>query len=163
MSGILGWSPGNQSAGPKPSRICARVNSRSLPVRCFGLVSGAACAPRPPPRAGPDVAPGSGKPYAQAGGPSAAKARLTVNTDRRAMIRIPCWLLICVLTLHSTFDRRALQPAKVPAGSDSGGKLLLIFAPSAAHSSREREGYPFVPGFPFWLLDWVEFITDANR
>ena len=97
MSGIFGWSPGNQSAGPKPSRICVRVNSRSLPARRFGVVSGGACAPRPPPPAGAAGAPGCGNPYAHAGGPSAANEAseaLTVNTDASAKIRIPDRLVI---------------------------------------------------------------------
>src|SRR5580658_6502005 len=102
MSGMGGWSAGNQSAGPKPSRICARVNSKLLPARRFGLVSGAACAPRPPAPAGAAGAPGCGKPYAQAGGPSAAKETLTANADASVIIRIPDELFIWCPTFYTT-------------------------------------------------------------
>ena len=39
-SGIGGWSPGNQSAGPKPSAICCRVKPRVLLDRGIGWRSG---------------------------------------------------------------------------------------------------------------------------
>src|SRR2546422_6399802 len=41
MSGIGGWSPGYQSAGPAPSRICAAVNDELLPGSLCIVGSGA--------------------------------------------------------------------------------------------------------------------------
>ncbi len=66
MSGIAGWSPGNQSAGPKPSEICCRVKLSVLPGSCLIEVSGAG-------GAAPGVG-GSGMAYAHAGGSPTARS-----------------------------------------------------------------------------------------
>src|SRR2546422_5895785 len=69
MSGIGGWSPGYQSAGPAPSRICAAVNDELLPGSLCIVGSGAGGVAGAAGAAGAAVAPGGGaKPYAHGGG-----------------------------------------------------------------------------------------------
>src|SRR2546422_11388287 len=69
MSGIGGWSPGYQSAGPAPSRICAAVNDELLPASLCIVGSGAGGVAGAAGAVGAAVAPGGGaKPDAHGGG-----------------------------------------------------------------------------------------------
>src|SRR2546430_3181963 len=100
MSGMVGWSPGNQSAGPKPSEICCRVKLSVLPGTCLVDVSagGAGGAGAPAGRA-------TGIAYAHAGGSPAAwstPVAMTAATPRTTRTRN---LRMCSLRWSSTFCR----------------------------------------------------------
>src|SRR5262245_2834846 len=81
-SGIVGWSPGYQSAGPKPSAICWRVNVSVVPGSDFGDVSGGAGVGAAAPCGG-----GFGIAYAQAGGSPAARVTVIARNGTRARTR----------------------------------------------------------------------------
>src|SRR5262245_14320595 len=80
MSGIAGWSCGNQSAGPKPSEICCRVKVNVLPGSCFIDVSAAGGA-----GAGAPAGRGAGMAYAHAGGSLAARSAEVMASGAAAM------------------------------------------------------------------------------
>jgi hypothetical protein len=77
------------------------VNSRSLPARCFGLVSGGVCPPAPLAAADAGLALEGETPYAQKGGTSAPKVTLTADAEMSAMTRMPALLFISCLILYS--------------------------------------------------------------
>ena len=55
ISGIAGWSSGNQSAGPLRSAICAIVNARVVPGTCFTSLSSGGAGGRGAPGGGGGV------------------------------------------------------------------------------------------------------------
>src|SRR5262245_5700746 len=118
MSGIVGWSSGNQSAGPKPSRTCASVKDLLLPGSLCSVGSGGAGA-----GAGAGAAagaPGGGggvaKPYAHGGGTldfdcwatriPAAKAKTS------AIVKTVATLLINSSAFRRGFHTRILRAGK---------------------------------------------------
>src|SRR5712691_10469698 len=93
MSGIVGWSPGNQSAGPKPSAICCRVKLSVLPGICLTDVSGAAVG-----------APGgvaTGMAYAHSGGSPSARSTAVAARDATTTTTKACNLRISSLPMTS--------------------------------------------------------------
>src|SRR5580765_652933 len=102
MSGMVGWSPGYQSAGPNASRICVIVKAPELPGRRFSAPSsGAGAAAGGPPARAPGAGAGGGvagagpaKPYAQGGGASAADNRTPAVTMASPTITTPVIILM---------------------------------------------------------------------
>src|SRR6185295_11543638 len=92
MSGIAGWSPGNQSAGPKPSEICWRVKLSVLPGSVFIDVSGGGGV-----GAGAPAGRAAGIAYAQAGGSLAARSTLVITSGATTSTRHVTILRIGVL------------------------------------------------------------------
>src|SRR2546430_8158290 len=80
MSGIGGWSPGYQSAGPAPSRICAAVNDELLPGSLCIVGSGAGGVAGAAGAAGAAVAPGGGAEAYPPGGGTRVGSRLAGRT-----------------------------------------------------------------------------------
>ena len=84
MRGMAGWSPGNQSAGPKGFCACASVNFKLLPGNCLRVVSGG------PFRAGIDLL--GSVPYGQTGMELTAVLPLE-KQSRLAVLRVASEML----------------------------------------------------------------------
>src|SRR5436190_4409454 len=93
ISGGVGCSPGNQSAGLYGSLACARVNLRSDPGTLSGVVSGAGAAAAGAAGAAAAGAPGAGggstNPYAHDGCCAVACTAATARTDANPQINTP--------------------------------------------------------------------------
>src|SRR5213596_1316214 len=123
MSGIGGWSPGNQSAGAKPLAICDCGKLSVLPGTCFIVMSGAAGVAG---AAGAGAAaPGAGAPagiaYAHAGGPPAARSApvakrvAAASTTRQLNLRINVSFILTNSQSYTPAPYRRIDPTRFAA------------------------------------------------